>query len=290
MQNYVISCCSTADLTREHFERRNINFAYFHYYVDDVEYSDDLGISQSIEDFYNAMRNGSLTRTSQINADEFVEYFSKFLKEGKDVLHVSTSSGISGVYNSAVIARDILAEQFPDRRVIVIDSLCAASGYGMLMDDVADKRDEGLSLDELAEWTENRKKHVKHWFFSSDLTHFVRGGRISKVSGFIGTILKICPLMCVTEDGKLEPKEKHRTTGNAIKAAFGKMVAEAENGTDYNGKCYISHSSCEGDAIKLKDMIEDSFPALKGKVQIMSIGTTIGSHTGPGTVALFFNS
>lgn len=288
MQGYILSCCSTADLTKEHFEKRDIKYIYFHYYLDGVEYPDDLGQTMPFEIFYEKMKNGADTRTSQINVDEFVTYFEGFLKEGKDIVHVSLSSGISGVYNSAVGARDILAEQYPDRNIIIIDSLCAASGYGLFIDALADKRDEGMSVSELAAWAEENKGKLKHWFFSSDLTHFVKGGRISRVSGFVGTLLKICPLMHVSPEGKLVPKEKHRTTKNAIKAAFGKMVEEARDGDAYNGKCYISHSACYDDAKALADLIEEHFGSLDGKVEIKSIGTTIGSHTGPGTVALFY--
>ena len=288
MTNYVLSCCSTADLTKEHFDSKGISYVCFHYYLDGKEYSDDLGQSMPFDKFYAAMSAGAETKTSQINIDEFISYFTPFLKEGKDILHVTLSSGISGVYNSAVGARDILKEEFPDREIIIVDSLCAASGYGMLMDAMADKRDEGLTITELAEWAEENKKKVQHWFFSSDLTFFVKGGRISKVSGFVGTLLKICPLMHVSEEGKLVPLEKHRTKKNVIKASFGKMTEFAKGGLDYNGKCYISHSACEQDARELADLIEQGFTKLNGKVEIKNIGTTIGSHTGPGTVALFF--
>lgn len=290
MSNYILSCCSTADLSKEHFESKGINYIYFHYYLNGKEMPDDLGQTMPFDKFYEELRNGADTRTSQINADEFVSYFTPFLKEGKDVVHVSLSSGISGVYNSAVIARDILKEEFPERNVYIINSLCAASGYGLLMDKLADLKNEGLTASELVDKAEDLKKHVKHWFFSSDLTFFVKGGRISKTAGFLGTLLKICPLMCVTEEGKLVAKEKHRTTRNAIKAAYEKMVSEAENGTSYTGKCYISHSDCYEDARALADIIEENFKHLDGKVQIMNIGTTIGSHTGPGTVALFYFS
>ena len=288
MANYILSCCSTADLTKEHFEKRDINYICFHYYLDGVEYSDDLGQSMPIDKFYDAMANGADTRTSQINIDEFIDYFTPFLKAGKDILHVSLSSGISGVYNSAIQAREILKDEFPDREIVIVDSLCAASGYGLFMDKLADLRDSGMSIGELSEWAEQNKRKLAHWFFSSDLTFFVKGGRVSKVSGFIGTLLKICPLMHVSPEGKLVPKEKHRTKKNAIKAAFGKMVEFAENGADYSGKCYISHSACEEDARALAELIEEHFTKLDGKVEIKNIGTTIGSHTGPGTVALFF--
>jgi DegV family protein with EDD domain len=286
--NYILSCCSTADLTKEHLDSRDIKYAYFHYYLDDVEYPDDMGQTIAFDKFYQMMDEGADTRTSQINADEFVTLFTPYLKEGKDIVHVTTSSGISGVYNSAIIARDILKEEFPERNVYIIDSLAASSGYGLLMDKLADLRDSGMSATELVAWAEENKKRVQHWFFSTDLKFFVKGGRVSKVAGFVGSILKICPLLNVSGEGKLVPKEKIRLKKNAILAAFEKMKENAENGVDYDGKCYISNSACEEDARELAALIEGYFPKMNGKVEIMSIGTTIGSHTGPGTVALFF--
>lgn len=288
MNDYILSCCSTADLTKEHFESKNIHYICFHYYLDGKEMPDDLGQSMPFDKFYEAMRNGADTRTSQINADEFVAYFTPFLKDGKDIVHVTLSSGLSGVYNSAVIAADMLKEEFPERNIYIVDSLCAASGYGLLMDSLADLYACGISAHKLVEQAELLKKKIQHWFFSTDLTFFVKGGRISKAAGFIGTILKICPLMHVSEEGKLVPKEKLRTKKNAIKAAFEKMRALSDGGDDYAGKCYISHSACYEDARALADLIEENFKGMSGKVKIMDIGTTIGSHTGPGTVALFF--
>ena len=130
MQDFILSCCSTADLTKEHFEERNINYICMHYYLDDVHYLDDLGQSMGFDEFYKAMQNGAETKTSQINAAEFEEYFEGFLKEGKDILHVSLSSGISGTFNSANIAKDMLLEKYPDRKIYVVDSLTASSGFG----------------------------------------------------------------------------------------------------------------------------------------------------------------
>lgn len=288
MNDYILSCCSTADLTKEHFERRNIKYACFHYYLNGVEYSDDLGQSMPFDKFYEAMKNGADTKTSQINIDEFVDYFSGFMKDGKDIVHISLSSGISGVYNAAVSAARIMREKFPEREIYIVDSLSASSGYGLLMDRLADLRDSGMGAKELAEWAEKNRQKVHHWFFSTDLSYFVKGGRISKTAGFFGSILKICPLLHVSTDGKLVPVEKHRTKRKVISEIYEKMVKYAENGDNYNGKCYISCSACEEDARAVADLIQAHFPKLDGKVEIMSIGTTIGSHTGPGTVALFF--
>lgn len=288
MSDYIISCCSTADLTNEHFEKRDIHYICFHFMLDDVTYPDDLGKSISFEDFYNKMSEGAMTKTSQVNADEFIEYFRPFLSEGKDILHLTLSSGISGVYNSACIARDMLTEEFPDRKIYIVDSLAASSGYGFLMDAIADKRDEGMSIDELKDWAEENLIFDNHWFFSTTLTYFIRGGRISKTAGTIGNMLNICPLMNVNSEGKLIVREKIRSKRKVIKAIVDKMEELARDGLDYNGKCYISQSACYEDARAVADLIEARFPKLDGKVQIYNIGTVIGSHTGPGTVALFF--
>ncbi len=288
MDNYVISCCSPADLTKEHIERRDIKYVCFHFYLNDKEYTDDMGQSISFDDFYKAMQIDADTRTSQVNADEFIEYFEGFLKEGKDICHITLSSGISGVYNSACIARDELAEKYPDRKIRIVDSLGACGGYGLLVDTAADLRDSGMGFDELCDTLDGMKKKIHHWFFTTDLKYFVRGGRVTKVAGFVGTLLKICPLLNVDAMGKLIPREKIRTKAAVIEKIVEKMVENADNGVNYDGKCYLNHSACPADAEAVRDKIEAKIPALKGKIVLNSIGTTIGCHTGPGTVALFF--
>ena len=288
MSDYIISCCSTADLTKEHFEKRDIRYICFHYELDGVQYPDDLGESMPFDKFYQAMVDGADTKTSQINADEFEEYFELFLKEGKDIIHVCLSSGITGVMNSANLAKETMLEKYPDRKIYIVDSLAAASGYGLLMDKMADLRDEGMNIDELYAWVEANKLNLQIWFFTSDLTFFVKGGRVSKTSGFVGTMLSICPLLNMDIEGRLIPRYKIRTKRKVIEAIVDKMEEHAENRLDYAGKCYLSHSACFEDARAVADLIESRFPKLQEKVQIYNIGTTIGSHTGPGTVALFY--
>ena len=288
MSDYIISCCSTADLTAEHFEKRDIHYICFHFELDGKQYPDDLGKSIGFHDFYQAMVNGADTKTSQINAEEYEAYFESFLAAGKDVLHLCLSSGISGTINSAMIAKEELEQKYPDRKLYIVDSLAAASGFGLLMDKLADLRDQGMSLEELYQWTNDNKLKLHHWFFSSDLSFFVKGGRVSKTSGFVGNILNICPLLNVDYQGKLIPRYKIRTKKKVIRAIVDKMEEYAEGRLDYSGKCYISQSDCYEDAREVADLIEERFPKLNGKVEINYIGTTIGSHTGPGTVALFF--
>ena len=288
MADFVLSCCSTADLTKEHFQQRDISYICFHYALDGVDYPDDLGETMPFDKFYAAMANGAETRTSQVNISEFVDYFTPFLEQGKDILHVCLSSGLSGVSNSAENAARIVRERYPDRKIYIVDSLGASSGYGLLMDRLADLRDEGMPIDGVRDWAEAHKLELHHWFFSTDLKFYVKGGRISKTAGAIGGVLNICPLLNMDNLGRLIPRYKIRTKRKVIRAIVDKMAEYADHQTDYTGKCYISHSGCYEDAKAVADLVQSRFPYLKEKVEINNVGTTIGSHTGPGTVALFF--
>lgn len=288
MAEYIISAESTADLSKEYFEKRKISYIYFHYELDGRQYPDDLGQTMSFKAFYDAMRGGASTKTSQISMGEFIDYFEPQLKAGKDIIHLSLSSGISGVVNSARLAQEELSEKYPERKLYVIDSLAASAGYGLLMDKLADLRDEGMGIDEMAAWTEEHKLELNHWFFTSDLTYLIRGGRVSKAAGVVGGLLNICPLLNVDFEGKLISRYKIRGKNKVIQKTWEKMQELAKDGADYSEKCFISNSDCIDDAKALSDLIEAGMPKLNGKVEHFSIGTTIGSHTGPGTVALFF--
>ncbi len=288
MNDYILCCSSTADLTQEEFDARGIQYICFHYSIDGVQMNDDLGKTMPFDQFYERMINGAETSTSQINADEYEAFWETFLKEGKDVLHVTLSSGISGSYNSAVIAMQTLKEKYPERTVRVVDSLGASSGYGLLMDKLADLRDEGMTVDELADWAEEHRLELQHWFFSTDLTFYIKGGRISKSAGFVGTLLKICPLLNIDNNGKLVARAKVRSKHKVIKEIVDRMIDNAKDGLDYSGKCFLSHSYCPEDAKAVAELVKASFTKLPVEPVIHDIGTTIGSHTGPGTVALFF--
>ena len=288
MADYILSGCSAADLSKEHFERIGVRYICFHYMMDDVVYPDDLGQTMSAEEFYGRMSKGAMTKTSQINIAEYVDYFSAFCEQGRDIVHVTLSSGISGTYNSACSAALIVKERYPEREIYVIDSLGASSGYGLILDTAAAMRDSGMSAKELADWiTENRLK-LHHWFFSTDLSSYVRGGRISKTAAVFGGLLEICPLMNMDDLGRLIPRFKVRTKKRVIRQIVDKMAEFADGGLDYSGKCFISQSACLDDARAVAALVEARFPKLDGKVEINYVGTTIGSHTGPGTVALYF--
>ena len=288
MSDFILSCCSTVDMTQEQLDARGIHCAYFHFFLDDKEYTDDLGKSMPYNEFYKAMTNGADTRTAQVNIAEYTEFFGRFLAEGKDILHVTLSSGLSGSYNSAINAARVLREQYPERKLYIVDSLGASTGSGLIMDTLASLRDAGMGIDELYRWLEDNKLRMHHWFFSTDLTFFIKGGRVSKAAGTIATVLGICPLLHMDVEGHLVPVEKVRSKKRVIQAIVDRMVECADDGLDYSGRCFISQSVCYEDARAVADLIEATFPKLDGPVVINSIGTTIGSHTGPGTVALFF--
>lgn len=271
MSDYILSCCSTADISKEHFLERDIHYICFHFAIDGVEYMDDLGESIPYDEFYERMKKGADTRTSQVNISEYVEYFTPFLEAGKDIVHVCLSSGISGTINSARNAALIVKERYPERNIYIVDSLGASSGYGLLMDTAATMRDSGLSAEELAKWVEDNRLKLHHWFFSTDLSSYVKGGRISKTAAIFGGLLEICPLLNMDNLGRLIPRQKVRTKKKVMVECVKRMEEHAQNGYDYSGKCYMCQSACYDDARKVADMIEAKFPKLNGRVEILSL-------------------
>ena len=288
MHEYIISCCSTADLTKKHLSKRNISYLCFPFQLGDEDYLDDLGETIYPEELYRRMLSGEKVRTNPISSDTYEAFFEKYLKAGKDLLHVTLSSGLSPSYQNACTARDALAARYPDRKIYVADSLGASGGYGLLMDTLADLRDSGMSIEELFQWTEENKLKLHHWFFSTDLSFYIMGGRISKAAGIAGSVMDICPLMYMNRSGCLIPYENVHGKKSVIKKIVEQMAEHAQDNLDYAGKCYLCHSVCNEDARAVAALVEKTFRNLKGKVQIFPIGVTIGSHTGPRTVALFF--
>ena len=288
MREYLLTCESTADLSAERFAERNIPFVCFTFHMDGADYRDDFGKSMPIEAFYDRMAKGSVSTTSQVSIGEYESFWRPMLEAGKDVLHLTLSTGISGTYNSACLAAQELMEQYPGSRIEVIDSLNASSGFGLLAELAADGRDRGMDLTELREYILRIRDGVNAWFYTGDLTYLCRGGRVSKTACIFGTALKICPLMRVNREGKLVPYAKCRGKQKVREALVAEMLKRAEGGPDYDGLCYMSQSACRDEAETLAAMIEKAMPKLAGKIRIYDIGTVIGSHTGPGTVAVFF--
>ena len=287
--SYIISTCTTADMTKEMFDKLDVRYIGFHFVVNGKSYTDDLYNEMSAKEFYGHIRNGADTSTSQVSVGEYVDYFRELLEEGKDILHACLSSGISNTVQSANAAAEMLKAEFPDRKIYIVDSLCASSGAGLYMTLLSQKRAEGMDIDSLYQWALENRQQVQHWFCSTDLTYYIKGGRVSKVSGILGGIFEICPLLCVSPEGKLKVISKIRTKKKVLTALVDKMEQYAVGGKRYNGLCYISNSDCLEDAEFVRDEVLRRFKNVK-EVPIFDIGTTIGCHTGTGTVALFFTS
>ncbi len=288
MADYVLSCTTHIDLSKEYADSRNLYYTTSPYFMNGKEFRDDLYQCMSAEDFYKSMVDGVDVKTSQPNMQEIFEYFEPILKEGKDILHISLSSGLSGTHQSTILAANAAKEKYPERKIYVVDSLAASSGFGLFVDKLADLRDEGMSIEELRDWAEEHKLELHHWFFSTDLTFYIKGGRVSKTAGAVAGVLGICPLLNVSNEGKLVSREKVRSKKKVIRAMFEKMVENAQNGEEYAEKCFMCHSVCKEDAEAVAKLVKEKFPNIKGDILINDIGASIGAHTGPGTVALFF--
>ncbi len=286
MKDYIITCTSVCDLDPSILKNRRIPYACFKMIVDDREYDDDFFASYPYEKFYDDIAGGMTPTTSQVGYYDCMKLFESILKEGKDVLHLTVSSALSGDYGGAESIAAELNEKYSNK-VTVVDSLGASSGYGMLVLLARDRQEKGMSLQENVQWILENRQSINHWFISTDLTSFIRGGRLSKAAGFLGSALRICPLMNMPADGTISICEKIRTKKKALAGLLAKMEECALNLRDYDGPVYISQSRMEEDSEELKQGILERFPYVK-EVRIFPIGTTIGAHTGPGTIALFF--
>ncbi len=290
MNNFILSCESTIDMPYSYISGRGLEVLFYSYTVNGETYPDDMERDpNSLPQFYERLKLGYIPTTSQINQFAYEEFFKKFLDEGKDILHLCFGTGMTQSYSQAVNAVEALKEKYPDRKIVVIDTTCSSSGYGLIVDDAADLYEEGKSIEEIAKYVEDNKYHIHHQFYTTDLKYFKRTGRVSGPAASIGAVLKICPLMHLNHAGKIIAYSKVMGKKNALKATLDWMENHADNGKDYNGKIFISHSNALDDANKTKDEIEKRFPNLIGKVRIFNIGTIIASHTGPGTVAVYFH-
>ena len=289
MSEFVLSCCSTCDLSKKWLEDRDVHYIFFNYEVNGVQCKDDFGQTIKPADLYARMLSGADVKTSQVSVGEYLDDWRILLKEGKDILHVCMASGISGTYASACMARDTLANEYPDRKIIVVDSTTASAGLGLLIDKLADLRDEGYSLEDLAAWTEAHKAEVQLWFITTDLTFLIKGGRVSKAAGILGGMLNICPMLDVEPDGTLAVKEKIRTKRRAFTRQVQKMEELCQNGYDYDQRVFMTNTECLADAKAVASMVESKFHKIRdGRVEIFDVGASIGCHLGPGTVVLSF--
>ena len=285
---FILSCESTVDLPFSYVSGRNIPVIFYTYTVDGKEYIDDmLRDPEALPNFYQLLDDGKLPSTSQLNEFAYEEFFEEQLKQG-DLLHIAFGSGMTKSVTNAESAASKMREKYPNRKLIVVDSLCSSSGYGMLVDYAADMRDRGCSIEETDKWLIDNRNKIHHQFFSTELKHYRRSGRMSGATAMIATILGICPIMRLDDKGRIIAYGKVRGKTNAIKTTLDAMESHAQGGKNYSEKCWICHSRCLEDAENLKKELKQRFPNIKGDIRICDVGTIIASHCGPGTVAVFF--
>ena len=286
--SFLLSCESTIDLPYSYANERNLPVLFYSYQVDGVNYEDDMGRNpEALPKFYGFLAEGKLPTTTQLNEFQYETFFDNLLQQG-DVLHIAFGSGMTASVQNAMLAAETLREKYPERRLVVIDSLCSSSGYGLLVDGAADLRDAGKSLDEVADWVLAHRQNVHHQFYSTELKFYRRSGRMSGAAAAIGTVLGICPIMRLDDKGRIIAYDKVRGKKNAVARTVETMKRHAEGGEAYSGKVFICHSNCPADAEATKAAVAAAFPHIDGEIRICDIGTIVASHSGPGTVAVFF--
>lgn len=281
MREFVITVNSTVDMPKEWLQERNVDVVPLRYTMDGTTYEDMNGLTA--KEFFAKLREGVMSVTSQVNPDEAKVALEKHVKEGKDVLHLAFSSGLSGTYNSMRIAAEELKEEYPEAKIIVIDTLCACMGEGVLTYYACKLKEEGKTIEEVAQWVEENKLHVCHNVTVDDLHHLHRGGRVSKTSAVVGSMIKIKPIITVNDEGKLEVVAKERGRKKSINTIVDMSVERAEGWN--NEFVTITHGDCEEEAQYLADLVREKMGV--DNILINNIGTVIGSHTGPGVLAVF---
>lgn len=283
MNDYVIYTDSGCDIRSELLKEWGVKYSLltFQFENENKEYSnEDMGIDV----FYNRMKVGDVARTSAINPDSFSSAFEKILKTGKDILYLGFSSGLSTTYNSARIAAEELLADFPDRKIITVDTLSASAGQGLMIYLVSEKKKAGATIEETAAYAEEIRPKLCHWFTPESLTYLKRGGRVSPTVAFVGTVLGIKPILHVDNIGKLVNVTKVRgrkASLNALVEKYGELAEDKKNGT-----VFISQADCPDDANYIEAQLKEKYGA---DVQVITdIGPVIGAHAGPGTIALFF--
>lgn len=281
MRDYVITVNSTVDLPKEWLEERNVPVVPLRYTMDGQTYEDMSGLTA--KEFFAKLREGKMSVTSQVNPEEAKAALEPFLKEGKDVLHLAFSSGLSGTCNSMKIAGEELREEYPEAKVIVIDTLCACLGEGLLLYKALQQKAAGKTIEETAAWVEENKLHICHDVTVDDLNHLHRGGRISKATAVVGTMVKIKPIIHMDDNGKLQVVGKERGRKKSLNKIVD-MAVEQSEGWD-NDIIMITHGDCIEDAEYVASLVREKMGI--DNILINNIGTVIGSHTGPGVVAVF---
>lgn len=284
MRDYIITTDNNSDLPEEFYKEHGVGCTYLSYTMDGVNYTHENFLP--VHEFYDRMRGGSLPTTAQVNPENARKLIEPYLKEGKDVLHIAFSSGLSGSYNSTRIAAEELREEYPDRKIIVVDSLAASLGQGLLVYLAQMKKESGQDMDTVAKWTEENRNHIVHLFTVDDLNHLYRGGRVSKTTAVLGGMLNIKPVLHVDDAGKLIPIGKVRGRKKALLELVKLMDEKIGSYKDTCDTIFISHGDCQDEAQFVVDKVKEKYQI---KTVVMNhVCATIGAHSGPGTVALFF--
>ena len=286
-RQFILSCESTVDLPYAYVAGRDIPILFYTYMIDGKTYVDDMGRDPgSIPAFYRKLDAGALPTTAQLNEVQYEEFLEPLLQKG-DVLHIVFGTGMTSSYQCALLAAEALRERHPERKLLLIDSLCSSSGYGMLVDDAADLRDKGAAIEDVAALVDRERPCIHHQFFSTDLKFFRRSGRVSGPAAAIATVLNICPIMRLDDRGRIIAYDKVRGKKAAIARTVDTMEQHAVGGKDYAGKCFVCHSNCLADAEQTAEALRARFPKMQ-PIRICDIGCIIAAHAGPGTVAAFF--
>ncbi len=281
MRDYVITVNSTVDLPKEWLKERHVPVVPLRYTIDGTTYTDMEGLSA--KEFFAKLREGKMSVTSQVNPEEAVEALEPYVKEGKDILHLGFSSGLSGTLNSMRIGAQMLEEKYPGSKVIVIDTLCACLGEGLLLYYALKEKAKGKTIEEVAQWVEDNKLHICHNVTVDDLNHLHRGGRVSKTTAVIGTIVQIKPIIHMDNEGKLQVIGKERGRKKSLNKIVDMAVEQSEDWE--NDIVMITHGDCIEDAEYVAKLVREKMGI--ENILINNIGTVIGSHTGPGVVAVF---
>ncbi len=284
MDRYIITTDNTADLPEEYIEKNQLQLMSLAYILDGVTYGEERSLPS--KEFYEKMRGGSMPTTSQVNPQQAREKLLQFLEVNKNIIHIAFSSGLSGTSDSVALAAREIMEERPDCRIAVIDSLCASLGEGLLVHKALECREKGMSFDETVDWLEHNKLHVCHNFTVNDLFHLYRGGRVSKTAAVLGSMINIKPVLHVDDAGHLVAVGKVRGRKKSLTALVDAMEKQIGSWRDKNPVVFISHGDCEEDALFVRDLVESRFGI--HEFLINTIGPTIGTHSGPGTVALFY--
>lgn len=282
MLNYYMSTSSTSDLPADYIEKHNIQLIRYTFLIGHTEYKDG---DMDATTFFNMERDGATPTTSQLTPEEITQFFDGILSEGHDLLHIEFSSGLSGSYNNVKLVADEMRKRYPERKLYVVDSLCASLGLGLLVDYAVKMRDAGKTIEETEKWVEANKLGINHWFTVDNLSLLRRGGRVTGAAAFVGNLLHIKPVLNVNYEGHLIPREKEQGRKRALKCLIEKMeeyIYKPEGQT-----IFINHADDLEAAEKVAEMVKERFPMV-GEIIIGCLGAVIGAHSGPGTLSVFF--